>query len=55
MKTKVFKVYFHKISDVKPKVEVFETKATNRDSALEKFRKHYGTLYTVDFFESHKF
>lgn len=55
MKTKVFKVYFHKISDIKPKVEVFETKANSRKSALEEFRKHYGTLYAVDFFESHKF
>ena len=30
MKTKVFKVYYHKISDTKPKVEVFQTKANNR-------------------------
>lgn len=55
MKSKVFKVYFHKISDIKPKVEVFQTKANNRKSALDEFRKHYGTPYTVDFFESHKF
>ena len=55
MKNKVFKVYFHKISDTKPKVNVFETKASSRKLALEEFRKHYGTLYTVDFFDSHKF
>ena len=51
MRQKVFKVYFHKVTDIKPKIEVFETRAHNRKEALDVFRKQYGTLSAVDFIE----
>ena len=54
MKQKVFKIYFHKVTDIKPKIEVFETKAHNRKDALDVFREQYGTLSAVDFIEKGK-
>ena len=54
MKQKEFKVYFHKVTDIKPKIEVFETKAHNRKEALDVFREQYGTLSAVDFIEKVK-
>ena len=54
MKQKVFKIYHHKVNELKPKIEVFETKSCNRKDALDVFREHYGTLSTVDFIEKGK-
>ena len=54
MKQKVFRIYHHKVTDSKPKIEVFETKASNRKEALDVFREQYGTLSTVDFIEKVK-
>ena len=54
MKQKVFRIYHHKVTDIKPKIEVFETKAGNKKDALDVFREQYGTLSTVDFSEKVK-
>lgn len=54
MRQKVFKIYFHKVTDIKPKIEVFETKAHDRKNALDVFRERYGTLSAVDFIEKGK-
>ena len=54
MKQKVFKIYFHKVTDIKPKIEVFEIKAHNRKDALNNFRDNFGTLSIVDFVEKEK-
>ena len=54
MKQKVFKIYHHKGNELKPKIEVFETKAGNRKEALDVFRENFGTLSTVDFIEKGK-
>ena len=51
MKQKVFKIYHHKVNELKPKIEVFETKAHNRKAALDVFRENFGTLSAVDFIE----
>ena len=54
MRQKVFKIYHHKVTDIKPKIEVFETKAHNRKDALDVFREQHGTLSAVDFIEKGK-
>ena len=54
MKQKVFKIYHHMVNEIRPKIEVFETKAHNKKDALDVFRKQYGTLSTVDFIEKVK-
>lgn len=54
MKQKVFKIYHHKVTDIKPKIEVFKTRATNRKEALDMFRDNFGTLSVVDFIEKGK-
>ena len=54
MRQKVFKIYHHKVTDIKPKIEVFKTKAGSRKEALDVFREQYGTLSTVDFIEKVK-
>lgn len=54
MRQKVFKIYHHKVNELKPKIEVFETKAGNRKEALDVFRENFGTLSTVDFIEKGK-
>ena len=54
MKQKVFRIYHHKVTDIKPKLEVFETKANNKKDALDVFREQHGTLSTVDFIEKVK-
>ena len=51
---KVFKIYHHKVNELKPKIEVFETTAHNKKDALDVFREQYGTLSTVDFVEKEK-
>ena len=54
MKQSTFKIYHHKVNELKPKIEVFETKAHNKKDALDVFREQYGTLSTVDFVEKEK-
>ena len=54
MKQSTFKIYHHKVNEIRPKIEVFETKAHNRKDALDAFREHYGTLSAVDFIEKGK-
>ena len=54
MRQKVFKIYHHKVTDIKPKIEVFETKAHNRKDALDVFRENFGTLSVVDVIEKGK-
>ena len=54
MKQSTFKIYHHKVTDIKPKIEVFKTKAHNRKEALDVFRENFGTLSTVDFIEKGK-
>ena len=54
MRQKVFKIYHHKVNELKPKIEVFETRAHNRKDALDVFREQYGTLSAVDFIEKGK-
>ena len=54
MRQKVFKIYYHKVNELKPKIEVLETKAHNRKEALDVFREQYGTLSVVDFIEKGK-
>ena len=54
MKQKVFKIYHHKVNELKPKIEVFETKAHNRKEAIDVFRENFGTLSAVDFIEKGK-
>ena len=54
MRQKVFKIYHHKVTDIKPKIEVFETRAHNRKEALDMFRENFGTLSAVDFIEKGK-
>ena len=54
MRQKVFKIYHHKVTDIKPKIEVFETKAGSRKEALDVFWENFGTLSTVDFIEKGK-
>jgi len=54
MRQKVFKIYHHKVTDIKPKIEVFETKAGSRKEALDVFRENFGTLSAVDFIEKGK-
>lgn len=54
MRQKVFKIYHHKVNELKPKIEVFETKAGNRKEALDVFRENFGTLSAVDFIEKGK-
>ena len=54
MKQKVFKIYHHKLNEIRPKIEVFKTKAHNKKDALDVFREQYGTLSTVDFIEKVK-
>ena len=54
MRQKVFRIYHHKVTDIKPKIEVFETKAGNRKEALDVFRENFGTLSVVDFVEKEK-
>lgn len=55
MRQKTFKIYHHKVNELKPKIEVFETKASNRKEALEAFRENFGTLSAVDFIEKGKY
>ena len=54
MRQKVFKIYQHKVNELKPKIEVFETRAGNRKEALDMFRENFGTLSAVDFIEKGK-
>ena len=54
MRQKVFKIYYYKVNELKPKIDVFETKAGNRKEALDVFREQYGTLSVVDFIEKGK-
>ena len=54
MKQSTFKVYYHKVTEIKPKIEVFETKAHNRKDALDAFRETFGTLSAVDFIQKGK-
>ena len=54
MKQSTFRIYHHKVNELKPKIEVFETKAHNRIDALDVFREQYGTLSAVDFIEKGK-
>ena len=54
MKQSTFRIYHHKVMDIKPKIEVFETTAHNKKDALDVFREQYGTLSTVDFVEKEK-
>ena len=54
MKQSTFKIYHHKLSEIRPKIEVFKTKAHNKKDALDVFREQYGTLSTVDFIEKVK-
>ena len=54
MRQKVFKIYHHKVNEIRPKIEVFETKASNRKEALDVFRENFGTLSAVDFIEKEK-
>lgn len=54
MRQKVFRIYHHKVTDIKPKIEVFETRATSRKEALDVFRESFGTLSAVDFIEKGK-
>ena len=54
MRKKVFKIYHHKVNELKPKIEVFETRAHNRKDALDAFKEQYGTLSAVDFIEKVK-
>ena len=54
MKQSTFKIYHHKLNEIRPKIEVFETRAHNRKAALDAFRKQYGTLSAVDFIEKGK-
>jgi hypothetical protein len=54
MKQSTFRIYHHKINDIKPKIKVFETKAHNRKDALDVFRENFGTLSAVDFIEKGK-
>lgn len=54
MKQSTFRIYHHNVTDIKPKIEVFETKAHNKKDALDVFREQYGTLSTVDFVEKEK-
>ena len=54
MRQKVFKIYHHKVNKLKPRMEVFETRAYNRKDALDAFREQYGTRSEVDFIEEGK-
>ena len=54
MKQKVFKIYHHKVNEIRPKIGVFETKASNRKEALYVFMENFGTLSAVDFIEKGK-
>ena len=54
MRQKVFKIYHHKVNEIRPNIEVFETKAHNRKEALDVFKEQYGTLSVVDFIEKGK-
>jgi len=54
MKQSIFKIYHHKLNEIRPNIEVFETKAHNKKDALDAFREQYGTLSTVDFIEKVK-
>ena len=54
MRQKVFKIYHHKVNELKPTIEVFTPKAGNRKEALDVFRENFGTLSTVDFIEKGK-
>ncbi len=54
MKQSTFRIYHHKLNEIRPKIEVFETKAYNRKDALDVFRENFGTLSTVDFIEKGK-
>lgn len=55
MKKSTFRIYHHKVNELKPKIEVFETKAHDRKNALDVFREQYGTLSAVDFIEKEKY
>lgn len=54
MKQSTFRIYYHKVNELKPKIEVFETKAHNKKDALDVFRENFGTLSIVDFVEKEK-
>ena len=54
MRQKVFKIYHHKVNEIRPKIEVFETKAGNKKEALDVFRENFGTLSAIDFIEKGK-
>lgn len=54
MKQSTFRIYHHKVNELKPKIEVFETKAHNKKDALNNFRDNFGTLSIVDFVEKEK-
>ena len=54
MKQSTFRIYHHKVTDIKPNIEVFEIKAHNKKDALNNFRDNFGTLSIVDFVEKEK-
>ena len=54
MKQSTFRIYHHKLNEIRPTIEVFETKAHNKKDALNNFRDNFDTLSIVDFVEKEK-
>lgn len=54
MKQNTFRIYYHKVNEIRPNIEVFKTKAHNKKDALNNFRENFGTLSVVDFVEKEK-